>query len=160
MNTLTEIPQTHDELPSFLPPLRMEYHGNQDHVSLIQSPLPHNYLMRQVGMNWFQLVEQRYPNMAFGTRILVRRVVELTRYSDIRVVHDYITTRSVHPTLFGNWVHYSVAYLSNQASPYPYDIDGFHNRNSPIPNPNPNPNPNPTPISDELSSSALLSHSE
>lgn len=124
-------------LPDFLPPIRQEPHQlpNEilnDHITITSPSLPQPYLMRQLGIHSFLEVENRYPHVAFGTRILVRRITSRTPYSNDPIYHDYITTRSVRHTIFGQWVHYSVAYPSTEQSPYSYDIDDFHQPHPPV----------------------------
>lgn len=115
-----------NDLPDMLPPLRLDF--QQDDRTIIAPTLGDRYLMRQIGSAWFQIMENTYPNAAIGTRILVRRDVIQPPSHPFNVIHDYVTIRVNQPTLYGDWVHVHVAYPANENSPYPFDVDGYHNR--------------------------------
>lgn len=140
--------------PNNLPPLRLNFYEN-DH-SMVSQSLPSRYLIRQIGSAWYQLMENMYPNAAVGTRILVRRDITAHPTFPGQIIHDYITVRTNQQTLYDQWIHVQVAYPSNENSPYPFDIDGYHNREEMFRIPPPQ-LAQELPQEDSLSSSQLLS---
>ncbi len=118
-----------------------------DDQTILSDQIPRHYMMRQIGLAWFRLMEEIFHNTPVGTRILVRRDTVFQDGVGNHVIHDYITTRTVHDTLYGCWTHQNVAYLHNEVSPYPFDIDGFTERDRLIQDNHDNQNPqvNPQP---------------
>jgi hypothetical protein len=110
------------------PPLNLVQVLVHDDQTILSDQLPHQYLMRQIGLAWFRAMEEVFHDSPVGTRILVRRDTSFQGIVGNHVTHDYIMTRVAHNTLYGGWTHQSVAYLHNEVSPYPFDIDAFADR--------------------------------
>ena len=113
-------------LPHEIRPLELDFY--QDDRTILSPSLPHRYLMRQIGMGWFGVVESLYPNAEVGTRILVCRSISQSGRFPYPIVHDYLTVRVSRPTLYNGWIHVNVAYSVREDTPYPYDMDGYHAR--------------------------------
>ena len=105
-----------------------------DDQTILSPPIPRQYLMRQVGLAWFRIIEEIFHDSPVGTRILVRRDTSFQGSVGNYVRHDYITTRVAHDTLYGGWTHQNVAYLHNEVSPYPITVDAFTERDQIIAN--------------------------
>ena len=111
------------------PPLNLAQILVHDDQTILSENIPHHYLMRQIGLAWYRIMEEIFHDVPVGTRILVRRDTAFQGLVGNHVTHDYITTRVGHPTLYGHWTHQNVAYLHNELSPYPFMIDAFTERN-------------------------------
>ena len=112
----------------------------------IMSPqMPPRYLMRQIGMSWYQIMEEIYHDVALGTRILVRRDRVHSPLLNRIIIQDYITTREEHPLLqwMAGWTHQDVVYPEGEVTPYEFDIDAFHDRDMIMSNHRNNRNVNP-----------------
>lgn len=116
----------HAQRPLQIQPRRLDF--EQDDRMIMSPTLSCRYLMRQIGLGWYQMVEGVYPNVPVNTRILVRRDHYQPPSLSFPLIHDYITVRVDHPTLYNGWIHVSVAYPASENSPYPFDMDGYHNR--------------------------------
>ena len=103
-------------------PLRLEPLFQMDDQIILSPSIPARYLVRQIGTNWFRQMEDIHHHTPIGTRLLIRR--------DIRgnQVVDYITTRVTRATFYGNWTHEIVSYMSDEATPYGFDLDCFRSR--------------------------------
>ena len=99
-----------------------------DDQTILSPTIPRQYLMRQIGIVWYRVMEEIYDNEPIGTRILVRRDTYYHPLVDTHITHDYITTRVGHETVYGHWTHQNVAYLHNEVSPLPITIDAFTTR--------------------------------
>lgn len=100
-----------------------------DDQTIMSNSIPRQYLMRQIGLAWFRIMEEIFNDVPVGTRILVRRDMTFQNIVGNHMIHDYITTRVAHPTIYGNgWTHQSVAYLHNEVSPYPFTLDAATER--------------------------------
>ena len=99
-----------------------------DDQTILSPTIPRQYLMRQIGIVWYRVMEEIFDDEPIGTRILVRRDTYYHPLVDTHVTHDYITTRVGHETVYGHWTHQSVAYLHNEVSPFPFTIDAFTTR--------------------------------
>jgi hypothetical protein len=107
-------------------PRRLDF--EMDDRTIISPSIPSRYLMRQIGLGWYHIIESLYPNVEPNTRILVRRDRYQPPSVSFPLIHDYLTVRVNHPTLHNGWVHVSVAYPASENSPYPFDVDGYHDR--------------------------------
>jgi hypothetical protein len=112
--------------PLQIQPRRLNF--EQDDRTIITPTIPSRYLMRQIGLGWYQIAESLYPNVEPNTRILVRRDCYQPPSLSFPIIHDYITVRVDHPTLYNGWIHVNVAYPASENSPYPFDMDGYHDR--------------------------------
>jgi hypothetical protein len=112
--------------PLQIQPRRLNF--EQDDRTIIAPSISSRYLMRQIGLGWYQIVESMYPNVSPNTRILVRRDRYEPPSLSFPIIHDYITVRVDHPTLYNGWVHVNVAYPASENSPYLFDVDGYHDR--------------------------------
>lgn len=111
---------------------------------ILSPQMPARYLMRQIGMSWYRMMEEVFHDTPVGTRILVRRERVFSSVLNDHVVHEYITTRQALPTFLGDcWTHQDVAYREGEMSPYPYDIDAFTQRDEILNNHRNNLNINP-----------------
>lgn len=113
---------------------------------ILSPQMSRRYLMRQIGMAWYHMMEDVFNDVPAGTHILVRRDRNWSQERQAYILLDYITTREAHPTFLGRpWSHQDVAYMEYEVSPYPYDIDAFHQRNDILNNYRINLNLNPLP---------------
>jgi hypothetical protein len=110
------------ELHEMILPLRLQPLLSLDDETILSDSIPNRYLARQIGLYWYQEMEEIHPNVPFGTRLLIRR--------DTRngVTTDHITTHVSRDTCYGNWTHQTVIYRVNELSPYPFDMDCFNSR--------------------------------
>lgn len=106
----------------FILPLQLQSLFQQDDETIFSETIPRRYLARQLGMQWYRELEQIHQNVPVGTRLLIRR--------DTRdgLITDHITTRVTRETFYGNWTHQTVVYRQGEFTPYPFDMDCFHNR--------------------------------
>jgi len=113
---------------------------------ILSPTLPPRYLMRQISVAWYQIMEEVYHHEPEGTRILVRRDRVYSPLLNDFILHDYITTRHAVPILLNEiWSHQDVAYREGEATPYPFDIDAFHDRDTILEYHRNNQNLNPLP---------------
>lgn len=113
-------------LPDVLPPLiPIQLDGNR---TILSPNMPQRYLVRQIGLAWYRNMEEIFDDVPVGTRILVRRDITVHPVTHDRIITDYITTRIGQETFLGHWTHQDVAYLENEVTPYPFDIDAYHQR--------------------------------
>lgn len=113
---------------------------------ILSPQMPRRYMMRQIGMAWYNMMEDVFTDVPVGTRILVRRDRNWSQERQAYILQDYITTREAHPTFLGRpWSHQDVAYMEYEVSPYPYDMDAFHERDNILNNYRNNQNLNPLP---------------
>lgn len=120
----------------FLEKLRIvprEKEDKTDHMEMfrqiLSAEIVQPYMMRQIGLTWYREMEDIFENVPVGTRILVRRDRVWSIRQNQFLIHDYMTTREEHPMLLGRpWSHQDVAYVENEESPYPHDVDAFHTR--------------------------------
>lgn len=109
-----------------LPPLMpIQLDGNQ---TILSPNVPRRYLVRQIGLAWHRSMEEVFDNVPVGTRILIRRDRTFHPMTNDRIIVDYITTRIAQETFLGHWTHQDVVYLENEITPYPFDIDAYHQR--------------------------------
>lgn len=114
------------QLPDVLPPLvPIQLDGNR---TILSPTMPQRYLVRQIGMGWYRSMEDVFDNVPVGTRILVRSNRSFSPVTNQNIITDYITTRMGHQTFLGYWTHQDVAYGENEVSPYPFDMDAYHQR--------------------------------
>lgn len=105
-------------------PRRLNF--EEDDRTIISPLIPSRYLMRQIGLNWYQMVESQYQDVEVGTRILVRRDQYQPPSRPFAIIHDYMTVKVDRSTLYNGWVHINVAYPVGEDSPHPFDVDGYH----------------------------------
>ncbi len=111
---------------------------------ILSPQVPARYLMRQISIAWYRIMEEIYDDVPVGTRILVRRDRVFSPLVNGYLIHDYITTRQALPTfLNAPWSHQDVAYCEEEVSPYPFDMDAFHDRDNIMNNYRNNQNVNP-----------------
>ena len=116
------------ELPDQLQPLQLRPRFIMDDETILSPQIPPRHLLRQYGMDWYRTMEEIYESYPVGTRVLIRRDTTFLPHTNIQVVHDYLTTRMAHDTVYGCWTHQSVAYLQNEESPYPHTVDAWTER--------------------------------
>ncbi len=106
----------------FILPLQLQPLFHPDDEDIFSDSIPRRYLARQLGMHWYRELEQIHQNIPVGTRLLIRR--------DTRdgLITDHVTTRVTRETIYGNWTHQTVVYRVGEFTPYPFDMDCFHNR--------------------------------
>lgn len=115
------------QIPDVLPPLLpIQLDGNR---TILSPNVPRRYLVRQIGTAWHRSMEDIFDDVAVGTRILIRRDITVHPLMNDRIIVDYITTRIAQETFLGHWTHQDVVYLENDVSPYPFDMDAYHQRN-------------------------------
>lgn len=115
------------QLPDVLPPLLpIQLDGNR---TILSPNVPRRYLVRQIGTAWHRSMEEIFDDVAVGTRILIRRDITIHPLTHARIIVDYITTRIAQETFLGHWTHQDVVYLENEVTPYPFDMDAYHQRN-------------------------------
>lgn len=111
---------------------------------ILSPQMPQRYLMRQIGMSWYQIMEEVFHDVPVGTRILVRRDRVFSPLLNDHIIHEYTTTKQALPTFLGDcWTHQDVAYREGEMSPYPYDMDAFTQRDELLNNHRNNQNINP-----------------
>lgn len=110
------------DLPPLIP---IQLDGNQ---TILSNNMPRRYLVRQIGMAWHRSMEEVFDDVPVGTRILVRRDIVFNSQRNHNIITDYITTRINRETFMGYWTHQDVVYMENEVTPYPFDIDAYHQR--------------------------------
>jgi len=106
----------------FILPLQLQPLFQQDDETIFSESIPRRYLARQLGIHWYREMEEIHQNVSVGTRLLIRR----ESYNGI--ITDHITTYVTRQTFYGNWTHQTVVYREDEFTPYPFDMDCFHNR--------------------------------